>query len=120
MLIDFAPSRQSSVGIEWELALVDLDTGELSPSAEPILTACGAGDETPIRKEFLKNMVELVSGVQLRVGDTTSASSVPAPTRSAARPTSSGSGAPATTSSPSATATGDGRWRSAAPTSTSA
>jgi len=69
MLIDFAPSKQSSVGIEWELALVDLDTGELSPSAEPVLEACGATDDTPIRKEFLKNMVELVSGVHDRVGD---------------------------------------------------
>ncbi len=69
MLIDFAPSRQSSVGIEWELALVDLGTGELSPSAELILDAVGATDETPIRTEFLKNMVELVFGVHGRVAD---------------------------------------------------
>lgn len=69
MLIEFAPSAQSSVGIEWELALVDLDTGELAPKAEPILAACEAGPDTPIRKEYLTNMVELVSGVHSTVTD---------------------------------------------------
>jgi glutamate---cysteine ligase / carboxylate-amine ligase len=67
--IDFAPSAQSSVGIEWELALVDLATGELAPMAEAVLADCGSGEETPIRKEYLKNMVELVSGVHRTVGD---------------------------------------------------
>jgi glutamate---cysteine ligase / carboxylate-amine ligase len=69
MLIEFAPSAQSSVGIEWELALVDLETGELAPRAEDVLNVLGAEDEGPIRKEYLKNMVELVSGVHDRVGD---------------------------------------------------
>jgi glutamate---cysteine ligase / carboxylate-amine ligase len=69
LLIEFAPSAQSSVGIEWELALVDPHTGELVPQAEAVLAACGSSDETPIRKEYLKNMVELVSGVHRSVGD---------------------------------------------------
>jgi carboxylate-amine ligase len=69
MLIEFAPSAQGSVGIEWELALVDLDTGELAPEAEPVLADCGAGPDTPIRKEYLTNMVELVSGVHRTVAD---------------------------------------------------
>jgi glutamate---cysteine ligase / carboxylate-amine ligase len=69
MLIDFAPSAQSSVGVEWELALVDLPTGELSARAEEVLDACDADETTPIRKEFLKNMVELVSGVHTRIPD---------------------------------------------------
>ena len=30
MLIDFAPAPRSSMGIEWELALVDLVSGELT------------------------------------------------------------------------------------------
>ncbi|MCE1175488.1 MAG: YbdK family carboxylate-amine ligase, partial [Propionibacteriales bacterium] len=68
MLIEFAPSAQSSVGIEWELALVDLDSGELAPEAESVLAACGADDEGPIRKEYLKNMIELVSGAHRTVG----------------------------------------------------
>lgn len=69
MLIDFAGSAQSSVGIEWELALVDLATGELAPAAEAVLEAAGGGEDLPIRKEYLKNMIELVSGVHRTVGD---------------------------------------------------
>lgn len=69
MLIDFTPSAQSSVGIEWELALVDLATGELAPAAAQVLEACHGGEEEPIRKEYLQNMIELVSGIHARVGD---------------------------------------------------
>ena len=69
MLIDFAPSAQSSVGIEWELALVDLDSGELVPAAEAVLAACDGGEDRPIRKEYLQNMIELVSGVHRTVAD---------------------------------------------------
>lgn len=68
MLVDFAPSEQSSVGIEWELALVDKTTGELAPAAEAVLAACHGGEQEPIRKEFLQNMIELVSGVHTTVG----------------------------------------------------
>lgn len=69
MLIDFAPSARSSVGIEWELALVDLTSGELVPAAGELLDACGGGEDRPIRKEYLQNMIELVSGVHTRVAD---------------------------------------------------
>ena len=69
MLIDFAPSAQSSVGIEWELALVDLASGELVPAAQAVLDACDGGEDRPIRKEYLQNMIELVSGVHLSVAD---------------------------------------------------
>lgn len=68
MGVDFAPSAQSSVGIEWELALVDLASGDLVPAAEPVLTAVGGGETEPVRKEFLQNMIELVSGVHRTVG----------------------------------------------------
>jgi len=73
MHIDFAASEQSTVGIEWELALVDADTLELTPLAQPLLEQVGGGDNAPIRQEFLKNMIELVSGahhtVESAVGD---------------------------------------------------
>ncbi len=69
MQITFAPSRQSSVGIEWELGLVDLATGELAPVGQEIVQACHGGPEAPIRGEFLQTMVELTSGVHLRVAD---------------------------------------------------
>ena len=69
MQVDFAHSPRSSVGLEWELALVDADTLELTPAAAPILAALGAGEDTPIRKEYLQDMVEIVSGAHARVGD---------------------------------------------------
>lgn len=69
MLIEFAGSEQSSVGIEWELALVDLATGELAPRADEVFNALGASDGGPIRKEYLKNMIELVSGAHNTVGE---------------------------------------------------
>lgn len=67
MQVDFAPSEQSTVGIEWELALVDLASGELTPAAPTVLQACGGGEDAPIRKEYLQDMVEIVSGVHRTV-----------------------------------------------------
>lgn len=61
MHVDFHASRRATVGIEWELALVDSQTLELTPAASPLLRELGATDEGPIRKEYLQNMVELVS-----------------------------------------------------------
>ena len=49
MHIDFAASEQSTVGIEWELALVDADTLELTPLAQPLLEQVGGGDNAPTR-----------------------------------------------------------------------
>ncbi len=69
MLIDFAPSEKSSVGVEWELALVDVASGELAPRAAEVLEACSGGEAEPIRKEYLQTMVELVSGIHRCVGD---------------------------------------------------
>ena len=63
MHIDFAASARSTVGIEWELALVDADTLELTPLAQPLLDQVEGGEQGPLRQEFLKNMIELVSGV---------------------------------------------------------
>jgi carboxylate-amine ligase len=69
--IDFAQSAQSSLGVEWELALVDAQTGELVSVAEHVLDAVRAGhpelkddDEHPhVKQELLLNTVELVTGV---------------------------------------------------------
>lgn len=69
MQISFAPSRQSSVGIEWELGLVDLASGELSPTGPQIVESCQGGPTSPIRGEYLQTMVELTSGVHLRVAE---------------------------------------------------
>lgn len=68
--IPFASSERSSVGIEWELALVDADSGDLRQVAQTVLDAVrpAPGREHPaIRQELLLNTVELVSGVQKTV-----------------------------------------------------
>lgn len=69
MHIDFSPSERSTVGIEWELALVDRGSGDLVHEAESVIAALpsagvGAGHVT---HELLLNTVELVSGVHRTV-----------------------------------------------------
>jgi len=64
--IDFARSERSTVGIEWELALVDRATGDLVSIADEVLDALRGPDGSPhphITGELLLNTVELVSGV---------------------------------------------------------
>ena len=71
MKIDFASSRQSTLGVEWELALVDAATGELASVAKEVLRGVAAkhpelneDDEHPhIKQELLLNTVELVTGI---------------------------------------------------------
>ncbi len=66
MDIPFAPSERSSVGIEWELALVDTDSGDLRQVAQTVLDAVrppDGGEHPHIRQELLLNTVEVVSGV---------------------------------------------------------
>jgi carboxylate-amine ligase len=66
MQIEFSESERSTVGVEWELALVDGSTGELVNIAEDVLRELGTPDgrEHPqITHELLENTVELVSRV---------------------------------------------------------
>ncbi|WP_347756965.1 glutamate--cysteine ligase [Agrococcus sp. ProA11] len=56
----FAASARSSLGIEWELALVDPRTGEIAPRAKELLAAI---DDRRFDKEFLTGMIELITGV---------------------------------------------------------
>jgi len=72
MRIDFAPSRRSTVGAEWELALVERRTGELASVAEQILTEVaepGAEEHPKIKQELLLNTVEIITGVCDTVGE---------------------------------------------------
>ncbi|MGH3450601.1 MAG: glutamate--cysteine ligase [Haloechinothrix sp.] len=72
MKIEFVPSRRSTVGAEWELALVDRRSGELTSVAERILTAlCPQGrDEHPkIKQELLLNTVEIITDVSDTVAE---------------------------------------------------
>jgi carboxylate-amine ligase len=72
MGIEFTRSERSTVGIEWELALVDRNTGELVSAADEVLAALEDADGQPhphITGELLLNTVELVSSVHRRVGE---------------------------------------------------
>jgi carboxylate-amine ligase len=68
--LEFAHSERSTVGIEWELALVDRATGDLVSIADEVLEALRGPDGAPhphITGELLLNTVELVSGVNRTV-----------------------------------------------------
>lgn len=63
--LPFARSERSTVGIEWEVGLVDADSGDLRQAAEAILAAVrpADGSEHPhITQELLLNTVEIRSG----------------------------------------------------------
>ena len=66
MHIPFQPSERSSLGIEWELELVDLDTRELTSGASEILAEIAPvpGEEHPKAKhELLESTVEVITGI---------------------------------------------------------
>ena len=67
MTVEFAHSERGSVGLEWEVALVDLDTRELSPQGPAVLELLGAGSR--VTGEYLACMVEMVTGVHTCVPD---------------------------------------------------
>jgi glutamate---cysteine ligase / carboxylate-amine ligase len=59
--IDFARSPRPTVGVEWEFALVDAKTRDLSNEGTSVIAEIG---ENPrVHKELLRNTVEVVSGV---------------------------------------------------------
>ncbi|MGC7100468.1 glutamate--cysteine ligase [Amycolatopsis lurida] len=66
MRIDFHPSRRSTVGAEWELALVDRRSGELTSVAQRLLDAvrpADGGEHPKIKQELLLNTIEIITGV---------------------------------------------------------
>ena len=59
--IDFAASPRPTVGVEWEFALVDAKTRDLSNEAATVIAEIG---ESPrVHKELLRNTVEIVTGI---------------------------------------------------------
>lgn len=74
MQIPFASSERSSIGIEWELALVDSDSGDLRQVAQTVLdavTPVSGGEHASIKQELLLNTVEIITGVCRTVGEAT-------------------------------------------------
>ncbi|MDQ1206758.1 glutamate--cysteine ligase [Microbacterium sp. SORGH_AS_0862] len=72
MTVPFAPSRRSTVGLEWELMLADGSTGDLVPRGPEIideLEESVAPERFAVTGELLTNTIEVTSGV----GDTVEA-----------------------------------------------
>jgi len=70
--VPFAPSRRSTVGLEWELMLADGRTGDLVPRGPEIideLEESVAPERFAVTGELLTNTIEVTSGV----GDTVEA-----------------------------------------------
>lgn len=64
MEVTFADSELGTVGIEWELGLIDRHTRRLVPEAHTLLEAVADTPQAPhIHRELLQNTVELVTGV---------------------------------------------------------
>ncbi|MCF8609491.1 glutamate--cysteine ligase [Gordonia sp. HY285] len=64
--IEFHGSPEPTLGVEWELALVDRHTRDLSNSAPELfdlIAARGVDRSGRIHKELLRNTVELVTGI---------------------------------------------------------
>jgi carboxylate-amine ligase len=70
--IPFQSSERASLGVEWELQLVDLETRELSPGAVEILEEIRPGDaeEHPKAKhELLQSTIEIITGICTTVAE---------------------------------------------------
>ena len=64
--MEFASSPRATLGVEWELALLDRESGELAGRATELLEAIG---DKRIIGEFMTNTVELVSTPHKRVDE---------------------------------------------------
>jgi len=66
MQIEFNSSPRSSLGVEWELELIDLDTRELADGASDILGEMrpeGAQEHPKAKHELLESTIEVITGV---------------------------------------------------------
>ncbi len=69
MQIPFSSSPTSSLGVEWELELVDTETRQLRGGASEILEQLSPGREHPKAKhELLESTIEVITGVCSTVG----------------------------------------------------
>jgi glutamate---cysteine ligase / carboxylate-amine ligase len=65
MGIDYTPSPRPTLGVEWEFALVDKTTRDLSNTASELFDRVhdALGEQPQLHKELLRNTVEVVTGV---------------------------------------------------------
>ena len=59
--IDFAGSPRPTLGVEWEFALIDAESRDLSNAAASVIA--DLGENPHVHKELLRNTVEIVTGV---------------------------------------------------------
>ncbi|WP_253953845.1 glutamate--cysteine ligase [Schaalia sp. 19OD2882] len=71
MTLTFTPSPRSTIGIEWELQLVDKDSNDLRQAADAVIDkAVVDGRRHPhVHREMLLNTVEVVSGAHRSVAE---------------------------------------------------
>jgi glutamate---cysteine ligase / carboxylate-amine ligase len=72
MHIDFSASERTSLGVEWELELVDLDSRELVGVSDAVLAAIsenGDGEHPKAKHELLQSCVEVITGVCTTVAE---------------------------------------------------
>ena len=71
MRIDFVASPSPTIGVEWELALVDRESRDLANCAAELFEKVGPRLPHPSRlhKELLRNTVEVVTGICDTVGE---------------------------------------------------
>lgn len=64
-MIEFIPSDGPTLGVEWEIALVDGETLDLVPLADSVVEPLAAEDglAPKVHRELLTNTVELVTGI---------------------------------------------------------
>jgi carboxylate-amine ligase len=69
--IDFHGSAEPTLGVEWEFALVDKTSRDLSNTASELFAAAKPrlADPARLHKELLRNTVEVVTGVNHTVGE---------------------------------------------------
>lgn len=71
MKLNFADSERSSIGVEWELQLVDKDSNDLRQVADTVIERAWE-DETlrsHVHRELMLNTVEVTSGARTSVGE---------------------------------------------------
>ncbi|EOM77968.1 glutamate--cysteine ligase [Rhodococcus rhodnii] len=72
MVVPFPGSPRPTLGVEWEIALVDRETRDLSNTAAEVLrrvTDAANGARPRVTKELLENTVEMVTDVHSTVGE---------------------------------------------------
>ncbi|WP_026118390.1 glutamate--cysteine ligase [Nocardiopsis salina] len=67
MAISFTSSERPTIGVEWELQLVDHKTRHLRQEANKLLTALpdlsSGSDHPPLRHELMQSQIEVVTGI---------------------------------------------------------